>query len=354
MIYEKHNYFPEEHFSCFRNTSAPSSLIVRPCSGGKIDLIDWAKHNHVKVVQAIKKFGAIVFSGFNLTTQKDFYDAFTAITGKPPEPYKGATPRQEIVSSIYKSTAVASAHLIPLHQEVSAHTRDAMPQFISFFCVTPSKPGTGRTIIGNAEKISQRIHQLMPSFWELISTKNLTYTARYLPTNSLLTTWIRYFNPSFATMEQRFGTENRKEIEKKCKEEGLSCKWNGGWVEVSQKGIPGTIQVGGKKLFCNQIHVDKLSPKLCGGWFNYIFARILLYPTSNFMQFDVQFDDGSSIPQKDAGQLLDILEESQEERDWEKGDLMILNNATTLHGKTPHQGQREILVAMNGSLAKAK
>ena len=85
MIYEKPDYFPEEHFSCFRNTNAPSSLIVRPCSGSKINLIDWANHNQVKIAQAIKEFGAIVFSGFNLTNKKDFYDAFTAITGKPPE-----------------------------------------------------------------------------------------------------------------------------------------------------------------------------------------------------------------------------------------------------------------------------
>lgn len=351
MIYENYHCFSEEDFLCFRTERAPSCLVVTPRN--KINLIDWAKSNQTKVTQAIKELGAIVFSGFDLTDEQDFCNAFTAITGKPPESYKGDTPRKEVISSIYKSTAVANSHLVPLHQEVSAHTRDEMPEFISFFCITPPEKGTGRTLVGNGEKISQKIQQIMPNFWKLISSLTLTYTARYLPSNSLLTKWIRWLNPSFATIQQRFGTENREEIEKRCEKEGLSCKWRGGWIEVSRKSVPGIIQVGQKTLFCNQIHLDKLSPQLCGGLFNYILARILLFPTSNFTQFDVQFEDGSSIHPKIAGQLLDILKEHQEERDWKAGDLMVLNNATTLHGKTPHKGPREILVAMNGSLAES-
>ena len=136
-------------------------------------------------------------------------------------------------------------------------------------------------------------------------------------------------------------------------DKGLFCslgKLTGTWLTVSQKDVPGTIRVDGEDLFCNQIHLNKLTPALCGGLFNYVLARILLFPISSFMQFDVGLSDGSRIDPKDAEQLLGIVESKRKVREWKKGDLMILNNATMLHGKIPHRGAREILVAMCGSL----
>jgi alpha-ketoglutarate-dependent taurine dioxygenase len=314
-----------------------------------MDFISWARQNQQKIAKAIQELGVIVFNGFNLTQEK-FSEAFTAITGSAPQVYKGDTPRDEVSYQIYKSTAVGNAHTIPLHQEVSGGSRTDMPKYISFFCVTPPTEGTGQTVVGNARKISRRIQQQMPKFWSDMTTKTLTYKARYLPSNHWRTNWIRWLNPSHATIQKRFGTEKREEVEAICQREGLICEWDGDWAVISRKGVPAIIERDGEKLFCNQVHVDRLNPKLCGGWIQYIFARLFLYPTSRSMQFDVHFDDGSQISRKDASQLLSILEEYQEGRNWKKGDLMVIDNATTLHGKTSHVGKREILVAMTGSV----
>lgn len=73
-------------------------------------------------------------------------------------------------------------------------------------------------------------------------------------------------------------------------------------------------------------------------------------PTARSLQFDVQFDDGTQISRRDASDLLSILEGHQVGRDWKAGDLMVLDNATTMHAKTRHAGQREILVAMSGTV----
>jgi len=72
------------------------------------------------------------------------------------------------------------------------------------------------------------------------------------------------------------------------------------------------------------------------------------------MQFDIKFDDGMPISRKDAAQLLAILQGCQQGRNWKKGDLMLVNNITKLHGKTSHVGKREILVAMAGSAEEEK
>lgn len=94
----------------------------------EVDLITWAQRNQRMIAKAIKEFGAIVFSGFNLT-KENFSEAFTAITGKPPQVYKGDTPRDEVSFQVYKSTAVANGHTIPLHQEVSGGCRKDLPKY---------------------------------------------------------------------------------------------------------------------------------------------------------------------------------------------------------------------------------
>lgn len=342
-------YFPADTFDCYFEPNTTAPLIVSPRS--EVDLIAWAQKNRQTVAQAITAFGAIVFSRFALT-HDNFREAFTAIAGMPPQPYKGDTPRDEVNQHVYKSTAVANAHAIPLHQEVSGGKRSEMPQYISFFCVTPPKEGTGQTLVGNVEKITGKVCSLMPDLWEHMSTKTLTYTARYLPADSWRTRWIRWLNPSHATIEKRFGTEDRVEVEEKCRLEGLICEWDGEWAVISRKGVPATIDHNGKTLFCNQIHLDRFNPSLCGGWLNYAFARILLYPTAGSMQFDVRFDDGTEISSSDASTLLTIIQEHKEGRNWKKGDLMVLDNASTMHAKTAHVGQREILVAMSSSVFK--
>lgn len=345
------NYFPKEQFNCIYDPQTHPALIVSPRLGENVDLITFAQKNQTAVAKAIHEFGGIIFSGFDLN-QKNFGDAFTAITGKAPQVYKGDTPRDAVAINIYKSTAVANSHTIPLHQEVSGGSRKDMPKYISFFCVTPPEKGTGHTLTGNASQISERIQNLMPDLWKSLTTKPLTYTARYLPSNSWRTSWIRWLNPSHATIQKRFGTENRKEVEAKCKAEGLTCEWDGDWAVVSRKGVPGTINCNGKQVFCNQIHLDRFNPKLCGQWILYMIARLILYPTARSMQFDVKFDDGTEIERKDAANLLTIMEAHQKGRNWNKGDLMVLDNASTMHGKTVHVGKREILVAMSGSVAE--
>lgn len=341
------NHFPKELFDCFFEEKTHSPLVISPHV--EIDFIPWARENQLTIAKAIHEFGAIVFSGFDLTKQ-NFSEAFTAITGMAPQPYKGDTPRDEVSFQVYKSTAVADGHTIPLHQEVSGGRRKDMPKYISFFCETPPEKGTGQTQVGNVKRISEEIQAVMPGLWKKMTTTTLTYTARYLPKNSWYTQWIRWLNPSHATLEKRFGTENKAEIEAKCKLEGLTCEWDRDWAVISRKGVPATIEREGQTLFCNQVYLEKLSPKLCGGWIKYIFARILLYPTARTMQFDAHFDDGTQISQSDASTLLTILEKHREGRNWKKGDLMVLDNVTAMHAKTSHVGKREILVAMSGSV----
>lgn len=344
MILQAKNYFTKELFHCYFDEKGNLPLVVSPHFQDNSNLIDLSKQ--INVARAIKEFGAIVFSGFNIT-EENFLETVQALTGKLPKSSTDST-REEVRPHVYKSTVVADSHSIPLHQEDAADFRNNMPGTINFLCVEPPKNGAGHTLVGNARIISQKIQETMPEFWQRMQSDTLTYTARYLPTNSWRTRWIRLLNPSHATIQERFGTEDHREVEEQCVKEKLTCKWDGDWAVVTRSGIPAVISVGDESLYCNQIHLNKFSPALCGGWIKYIFARILLYLTTRTMQYDVKFDHGPEINRKDAGKLIEIFKHYQVGRDWKKGDLMMIDNATTMHGKSPHKGKRVIRVTMTG------
>lgn len=335
-------YFPVDEFSCF---ARGKQLVVTPINGRQISLIDWAKGNQAKIAAAIKEWGAVVFRGFDLTFEQ-FKPALEAVTAGSLRFYKGDSPRGKLAEKIYKSTAVADAHLIPLHQEEVGCPHDNLPKYIAFFCDTPPAPGTGRTLVGDARAITKKIQASMPQFWKELQKKKLTYTSRFLPEDHWRTKWIRWLNPSHPTIKARFGTEDKQSVEEKCRLEGLECMWDGGWAVVTRKGVPATVERDGETLFANQIHLDRFNHRVTGGWINYFFACLLLYPTERFRQYDVCFDGGAKIKRSDAAQLLDIIQQGAGGIDWEKGDMMVLDNIASMHGKTPHYGPRNIAVAL--------
>lgn len=344
-------FFPEDQFRCSFEGKTNSPLVVSPRY--KTNLIAWAKNNQEKVASAIKEYGAVVFSGFDLT-KEDFPKLFTAVVGMPPQVYQGDTPRDEIGSRIYKSTALLTA--LPPHQEVSNQQRAKMPAYISFYCETPPKVGTGQTLVANVERISRKIEKLKPQLWHQMKTKTLTYTARYLPEANcpwwirLLTKWIGLLNPSHGTIKRLCGTEDRKEVERKCREAGFTYEWDKGWLVTKRTGIPAVIKREGKFLYCNQVHLNVLNEEMCGGRIPYWIARCLLYPTKRYMQFDVEFSDGTQISRKDAGDIVALCNKEQQGRSWKKGDALFVDNVNCMHAKTRHLGLRKILVAMGGSV----
>ena len=345
MAQVTNSFFPS--FNCYFESEKIFPLIVEPRFELQKDFFLYANGRCTEIASAVKAYGAVVFRNFNID-KDNFSQAFQAAMGYPPQKYKGDTPRDEINFNVYKSTAVANGRAIPLHQEVSGGARSDMPKYISFFCVTPPAPGTGRTLLGSAKEVTEIVKKQMPELWQAMTKYQLTYTSRYMPKGHPITQWIQWLNPSHATIEKRFGTENKEAVEAQCRQEGLSCTWDNGWAVIKRSGVPATIDIDGATLFCNQIHVDKFNAKLVGGGLNYT-ASTILYPQQSCLQFDVEFEGGPKITAQQASQLLAILETHEVSIDWKQGDLLLVDNFAMMHGKTPHEGPREIIVAMGGA-----
>jgi hypothetical protein len=64
------------------------------------------------------------------------------------------------------------------------------------------------------------------------------------------------------------------------------------------------------------------------------------------LPFNTRFGDGDPVG-PDVVQLINEVYEANTARErWEAGDLMLVDNVRTAHGREPFKGPREVVVAM--------
>jgi alpha-ketoglutarate-dependent taurine dioxygenase len=86
------------------------------------------------------------------------------------------------------------------------------------------------------------------------------------------------------------------------------------------------------------------NPRLLG-LKRYIGAK-LFYLQKRTRLHEVEFSDGSRIPRKDLYHILDTLNQKTVCFSWQKGDVLVLDNILSMHGRAPFTGKRRILTAL--------
>lgn len=303
------------------NSSLP--LVVYPAIS-KVDLILWAENNRDYIEEHLLMHGGLLFRGFGIKTPAEFEGFIKAVCGELLAYKERSSPRTQVSGNIYSSTDYPADHSIFLHNENSYQNN--WPLKIFFFCQTRSEQG-GETPIADCRRVFQRIP---PEIGERFIKRGWMYVRNF--GDGLGLNWRTVFQ-----------TDDRSVVEEHCRKNGIIAEWKDGDRLRTRAVRPAVAKhpKTGEDLWFNHatfFHVSTLEPSVLELLLSEFAVDDL--PTNTF------YGDGSTIETSVLDQLRAAYLQEMIVFPWQRGDILMLDNMLTAHGRKPYTGLREILVGM--------
>ena len=304
-------------------------LILEPAQTGVV-LADWASDHREKIESDLARNGAILFRGFGLSSIAEFESVATSITGGLYGGY-GDLPRAGKSRNIYASTPYPADRSILFHNE-SSHL-SSWPMKIAFCCLVASEQG-GETPLLDCREICRKMRQ--------------TLLEKFLRLGVM---YVRNFGAGLdVSWQQFFHTEDKSAVEDICKSEGLECEWkseDGLRIRHRTSAVAFHPRTG-EQVFFNQV---QLHHPYCLG--EDVRESLLSIFREEDLPRNVYYGDGSIIEDSVMQELDELFWSLDVELPWQVGDIILLDNMLTAHGRKPFSGSREVVVAMGQMIDRA-
>jgi len=315
---------PEDIFSIDILGQHQNSAIAIMARSKYIDLVEYSKQNRSFIEEKMSLHGAILFRGFNITSPEQCESVLQAVCGELLEYSNRSTPRRSVKGKIYTSTEYPHTESIPLHNEMSYNLE--WPLRLCFGCIVAPQHG-GETPIADSRRVYARIPE---SIRERFAKVGVMYVRNYNLGVDL--TW-----------QEVFQTESRDQVEAYCLRAGIAYEWLEGDGLRTVQTCQGVVQhpQTSELSWFNQAHLFHVSN--LGQALREAMAKE--YRPADLPR-NAYFGDGAPIEPK----TLDVIREAYQHETltfvWEAGDLLLLDNILTAHGRNPYSGPRQIVVGM--------
>ncbi|MBT6491538.1 MAG: TauD/TfdA family dioxygenase [Deltaproteobacteria bacterium] len=284
--------------------------------------------------------GGLLFRGFDVESPTHFKRVLSDIfPGSMLQPYVGGVGfKRRVSSAVYTSTEVPASLTISPHNEL-AYLPGA-PPFVSFFCQQPASSG-GRTslVCGKA------LYEQMPrSIRESFESKGIKYSRVYRPPGLARRFGIQH--PLAVSWSDVFESDDPSEVERRCLEKALTVRWRDGGVLETSIVLPAVIKhpKTNAPLSFNQAHTFLPTPASVGQFLYGIYKFLWLFPS--LRQGEAWFGTGEKIPMSVVDEIHTTIKQHQRFVEWQRGDVLVLDNYRLLHGREAYRGKRKVFAAM--------
>lgn len=285
----------------------------------------WIVENLGAIEAELSTSGAVLFRGFPINSAETF-DAFSAAFG-----YSSFTYKESLSNAvrINFTERVFTANEAPKEVEIYLHHEMAQtpisPDKLFFFCNSAADQG-GATPICRSDQLFKALQAENPELASEFEQKGLKYTTHMPSTDDINSGQGRSWASTLSVT-------NKNEAESKLAELGYTWEW---LEDDSLKAItpilPAVLDLGGMKVFYNQLVAAYM------GW-----KGVRENPSSA-----LSFGDDSSIPKEGLERIAELSKEFTFDLQWQDGDVALLDNKITMHGRRPYSGERkrQVLVAL--------
>jgi alpha-ketoglutarate-dependent taurine dioxygenase len=298
-------------------------LVIEP-EVGKINPAAWAGINRELIETRLAQHGAILFRKFAIDSVAGFEEFAQAVTPKLLDYKERSSPRSQVKRGIYTSTDYPADQPIHFHNEQSYTKR--WPMKLWFFCAKAAAQG-GATPIADGRRV---LALLSPALKERFIEKKVMYVRNY--GNGLGLTW-----------QTAFQTDNPADVEDYCRRAAIDFAWKSdGRLRTSQ-------------IFDTIVRHPKTGERV---WFEHaaffhISGLPLVVREALLEEFALEdlpsntyYGDGSPIETSILEEIREAYRQASTSFPWLEGDVLLIDNMLTSHGREPFAGQRSIVVAM--------
>jgi alpha-ketoglutarate-dependent taurine dioxygenase len=301
----------------------PDGPLLVEAENRDVDLKEWAIGQREWLQEQLLKYGAILFRGFGISNCEEFEGFAHSQCESLYEEY-GDLPRQAVGNKVYTSTPYPAEQAILFHNE-SSHMH-CWPMKIFFCCLRAAEQG-GETPLADCRRVYERLN---PGLRRKLEERGVLYVRNYTP--GLDVSW-----------EEFFRTGDRQEVEAYCRRAGLEWEWKPGGGLRTRKPCRAIAQHPrtGQKLMFNQVqahHIACLEAETRRA-LEQLFARADL-------PRNVYWGDGEEIRDEEIASLRAAYDAETVRFAWQNGDVLLLDNMLTAHGRAPYVGERRIVVVL--------
>lgn len=290
------------------------------------DTVEFVRANQAELEAKLADTGSLLFRGFPLDSAEAF-DVFSAGFGYPNFTY------QESLSNAVRinyTERVFTANEAPKDVEIFLHHEMAQtpisPSKVFFFCQSAADAG-GATPLCRSDKLFEALKAEDPSLANDFKEKGLKYTTAMPAADDANSGQGRSWKSTLSV-------ETVEEAEAKLSELGYSWEWlDDGSLKAVTPVLPAVVELDdGAEVFYNQLIAAYK------GW-----KGVKENPSSA-----ITFGDGTPIPKEGLERISELADTFTFDLEWQDGDVAVVDNYRTMHGRRPYSGDRKriVLVAL--------
>ncbi|MCX5380993.1 TauD/TfdA family dioxygenase [Streptomyces sp. NBC_00091] len=307
---------------------APTRVAARPAAGLE-QTCHWLSASRGALRAALAESGALLLRGLPLHDPADFARIRDALFTERTAYREKATPRSDFGDDVFSSTDLPSAQPIRPHNE-NSYTL-TFPGRLLFGCLIAPEQG-GATPVTDVRQVLRNLPE------DLVR--------RFRATGWRLTR--SYSDHLSVDWRTAFATDSRDEVERYCAANRISCSWQPDGTLRTAQVRPAVIRHPhtGEEVWFNhaafwnqwaldaelrQVLLDELGP--------------------DGLPFDTSFGDGTPLTEEQVAAIDRAYDAATVREDWRPGDVLLVDNLLTAHGREAYRGERRILVAMGDPVA---
>ncbi|WP_392960087.1 TauD/TfdA family dioxygenase [Streptomyces sp. LN245] len=284
----------------------------------------WLAERRAAVRTELLRHGHLLIRGLPISRPEEFAEVRDLLVERRAAYKEKATPRSAYGDDVYSSTDLPPAQPIHLHNE-NSYTLD-FPGLLVFGCVEAPRSG-GATTVADVREV---LAAIPPDLVERFRKVGWLLTRNYHS----------YVGLPWTTA---FATDRPEAVQEYCAQNLIGWEWGADSAlrTVQRRSALVRHPATGEEVWFNH----------AAFWSRWsLEEEVLDVLTMTYgedgLPFDTAFGDGSALTEEDVRLLNAAYESATRRESWQAGDLMLVDNILSAHGRDAYQGDRKILVAM--------